>query len=550
MARRALVLVALLPLVPMILQSQTTVTFDRLVNAVNEPQNWLTYSGTYASNRYSELAQVTPANVNNLELKWLFQNPSLLQFQATPLVVDGVMYVTHGQDVFAIDGETGRVFWTYRHTPDPKVTPCCSGGVNRGVGILGDTLFMTGVDAVLLAIDAKTGRLLWKTQFADPTTGYASTVAPLVIKDKVLIGPAGGEYGIRGFLAAFDARTGREVWRFNTVPGPEEPGHETWEGGGEAWKNGGAPIWLTGSYDPELNLTYWGTGNPGPDWNPAQRPGDNLFSCSVIALDADTGKLKWYFQFSPNDPYDYDATQIPVLVDMVWNGSPSKLMLWANRNGFYYVLDRATGKFLKGDPFVKVNWASGLNEKGRPIRTPQSEGSLTYPGNQGGTNWYSPSFSPRTELFYISAWEDYATIFGGAPAVYVPGQRFLGGKPRSPTFRPPGTPGLGRGPLNTWTEAAGRGTIIALDPRSGRRQWEFGTVDVNSAGILTTASDLLWTGTRDGYFIALDARNGTLLWKAALGGQIIAGPMTYQVGGKQYVAIASGTALASFALRD
>ena len=281
----------------------------------------------------------------------------------------------------------------------------CCGANNRGVAILGDIVFMGTLDAHLVAVDAKTGRQLWNTEVGDVNKAYSITMAPLVVKDKVLVGVGGGEFGIRGFVAAYDAKTGKEAWRFYTIPGPGEPGHDTWDG--DDWEHGGAPAWITGSYDPDLNLTYWGIGNPGPDWNPKQRPGDNLYSDSVVALDADTGKLKWHFQFTPNDNYDYDAVQVPVLADVTWRGQPAKVMMWANRNGFFYVLDRVTGRFLSGTPFVKVNWASSLDERGRPIQTPQPQGQPTYPGNQGGTNWYPPSFSPRTGLFYFSAWDNY-----------------------------------------------------------------------------------------------------------------------------------------------
>ena len=295
---------------------------------------------------------------------------------------------------------------------------------------------MATLDAHVIALDATTGAPLWDVELADKELAYSFTLAPLAINDKVIVGTAGGDRGIRGFISALDAATGEEVWRFYTIPGPGEPGHETWEPcppdpvtycDPEAWMHGGASVWLTGSYDPELNLTYWGIGNPGPDFYREQRPGDNLYSDSVVALDADTGELRWYFQFTPDDPYDYDAVQIPVLADIERNGVPFKVMLWANRNGFYYVLDRATGRFLTGQPFVRVNWAEGLDDSGRPVETPQPPGEPTYPGVQGGTNWYSPSFSPRTELMYIPAWEDYGSIFIGEPQEYEPGGSFIGG---------------------------------------------------------------------------------------------------------------------------
>jgi alcohol dehydrogenase (cytochrome c) len=531
-------------------QLHAQVPYDRLLRAASEPRNWLTYGGSYASQRYSELAQVTPANVTTLEQRWVLQNQVFGAWQSTPLVVDGVMYLTQRpNDVMAVDAKTGRMFWLYRWTPSPDARVCC-GANNRGLAILGDTLFMGTLDAHLIAIDARNGKPLWNIEVADVKLAYSITMAPLVVKDKVVVGVGGGEFGIRGFVAAYDARTGKEAWRFNTIPGPGEPGHDTWEG--DAWKWGGAPVWITGSFDPALNLTYWGVGNPGPDWNPDQRPGDNLYSDSVVALDADTGALKWHFQFTPNDAYDYDAVQVPVLVDMDWQGKPSKLMLWANRNGFFYVLDRVTGAFLSGTPFVKVNWASGLDARGRPVQTPQPPGSPTWPGNQGGTNWYPPSYSPRTGLFYFSAWEDYATIYRKEPSEYQPGRNFSGGG--FTVLTPvPGAPGVGigrRGPINNWTDEVGSGAVIAMDPRTGTPRWKFDQYDVTDSGILTTASDLLFTGGREGYLQALDARTGELLWKASLGGQIVSGPITYEIDGRQYVSVIAGHTLVAFALRE
>jgi alcohol dehydrogenase (cytochrome c) len=524
------------------------VTYDRLLHADREPQHWLTYSGTYSAQRYSPLDQITPANVGALEQKWVFQVNSLQKFEATPLVVDGVMYLTQPpNDVVALDARTGRAFWIYNHRIPSDIRVCC-GLVNRGLAILGDTLFLATVDAQLVALDAKNGKPLWKTAVADPALRYSMTLAPLVVKDKVIVGVAGGEFGVRGFVAAYDAKSGKEAWRFYTIPGPGEPGHDTWPPG-DAWKHGGGSIWVTGSFDPDLNLTYWGVGNPGPDWNPAQRKGDNLYSDSVVALDADIGKLKWHFQFTPNDPYDYDSVQVPVLADAQWNGALRKLLLFANRNGFLYVLDRATGKFLSGRPFVKVNWAAGLDDAGRPVVTPQPPGAATYPGVQGGTNWYSPSYSPRTGLFYIPAWSDYASVFSSQAVEYKPGQGFTGGAVRSPIPGAP-NPSLRTSPLNVWTEAAGHGAVLALDIRTGEKKWEFRMHDVTDAGILTTASDLLFTGGREGYFQALDARTGALLWKASVGGAVSAAPITYRLDGKQYVAIAAGHALFVYGLRD
>ena len=546
-ARMAL---ALIVAVGLNVVGRAQITPERLARAADEPHNWLTYSGGYFSQRYSLLRQIDPSNVKNLELKWILPNQVFGAWQSTPLVVDGIMYVTQRpNDVLAVDAKTGRVFWLYRHTVSSDARVCC-GSNNRGVAILGDTLFMGTLDAKLVAIDAKTGRALWTVPVGDPKLGYSLTMAPLVVKDKVLVGVGGGEYGIRGFIDAYDAKSGKRIWRFYTVPGPGEPGHETWKN--DAWKTGGGSIWLTPSYDPALNLTYWGVGNPGPDWNPDQRPGDNLYTDSVVALDADTGALKWHFQFTPNDAYDYDSVQIAVLADMNYRGAPAKVMMWANRNGYFYVLDRATGRFLHGSPFVKVTWASHLDEKGRPVQTPPAEGQPTWPGNQGGTNWYSPSFSPRTELFYVSAWEGYASIFRKEKQEFVPGRVFGGGGGRVLT-PVPGAPGvrIGRpGPINTWTDAVGHGAVIAIDPRTGEHKWKFDQFDVTDSGILTTASDLLFTGGREGYFHALDARTGALLWKAALGGQVVMGPITYAVEGKQYVSVISGNSLVTFGLRE
>ena len=529
--------------------ARADVTFDRLLRAPSEPQNWLTYSGSYASQRHSSLREIKPSNAGNLELKWVFQAQSLESFEATPLVVDGVMYVTEAPDTaVALDPATGRIFWRYQHNPAASARPCC-GRVNRGLAILGQRLYMATIDAKLIALDATTGQPVWQKQIADPAVGYALTLAPLIVKNKVIVGVAGGEYGIRGFIAAFDAATGDEAWRFYTIPAPGEPGSETWKEGGDAWQHGGASVWLTGSYDPELNLTYWGIGNPGPDWNPTQRPGDNLYSDSVVALDPDTGKLKWHFQFTPNDDYDYDSVQVPVLVDLPTTSVTSgKLMLWANRNGFFYVLDRTNGEFVRGNPFIKVNWASGLDERGRPIETPQPTGAVTFPGVQGGTNWYSPSYSPSTQLFYVSAWENYGSVFRAQGVEYAPGLQFVGGLPGSPLTGAANLPRI-RGPINSWTEALGNGAVIAIDPRTGAQRWRFPTTDVSTSGILTTASDVLFTASRDGYFYALDARDGKQLWRTTLGGVGANGPMTYAVGGTQYVAVASGNGLFVFGLR-
>jgi len=523
----------------------TPVPFERILHANREPQNWLTYSGNLNSQRHSQLTQISPANAGDLTLKWVYQSRSLDKHEVTPLVVDGVMYTIQSpNDVIALDAATGKTIWQYTHKPaEGTRNPCC-GNLTRGVAILGDKLFLAALDARMIALDAKTGKELWNTQIADYKQEYAMTVAPIVVKDKVITGVAGGEHGVRGFLAAYDVNTGKEVWRFNTVPGPGEAGYETWLGKdgkpSESYLHGGAPIWVTGSYDPETNLTMWGTGNAGPDYDGDNRLGDNLYSSSVIAVDADTGKLKWHYQFSPHDEFDWDATQVPVLADITFQGRPRKTMMWANRNGVFYVLDRTNGQFLSGKSFTKTNWYTAFDEKGRPMRTPgvvpTVEGTLVYPGNQGGTNWYNPSFSPVTGLFYIPAWENSSSTYrkNEAPPEYERGKSFTGGGP-------------GRGVI------AGDdvfSSIIAMDPNTGTRRWTFRlSAPSTEGGVLTTASNVLFAGGRDGQFVALNAGDGKLLWETNLGPSVSAGPMSYMVNGKQYVSIQCGNALYTFTLR-
>ena len=532
----------------------TGVTFGRILNANKEPQNWLTYGGTYRSLHYSLLNQVTPENAKDLELKWVFQARWLDPYETTPLVVDGVLYTMQGDDVVALDARTGRLFWIYRYTPVSDARLCC-GRISRGLAILGDTLYMAAVDAHLIAIDAKTGHALWDTTVAKTTSGYSMTGAPLVIKDNVLVGVAGGEYGIRGFIAAYNAHSGKEVWRFYTTAGLGDPGHDTWRG--DSWKHGGGSVWSIGSYDPETNLTIWGIGNAGPDYNGDVRPGDNLYTSTMVALDADTGQLKWHYQANPHNEFDWDAVQMPLLANITWDGKPRKVILWADRNGFFYVLDRTTGKFLLGKPFVKQNWNIGFDKNGRPIMAPNAksstEGTLIFPDNQGGTNWFGPSFDPRTGLFYVNARENYSTLFVKGDQEYEEGDRYDGrGRHARMRFTPP--------PVGADDEKYT--AVEALDPHTGERKWQFKLNSGNSlhtfegwqtsfgaAGILTTVSNVLFTGGREGTFVALDARNGSLLWKAVLGGPMIMDPITYSVDGKQYIAINAGNSLFVFGLR-
>jgi alcohol dehydrogenase (cytochrome c) len=514
------------------------VPFDRILRASQqEPQNWLTYSGGFSSQRHSELTQITPENAKDLTLKWVFQSRSLEKHEVTPLVVDGVMYTVQGiNDVIALNAVTGKTIWTHAYKPSPDARNCC-GQETRGLAILGDKVFLAALDTHMIALDAKTGKEIWNVQVADPKEKYSFTHAPLVIKDKVIEGTAGGEFGIRGFIVALDANTGQEAWRFYTVPGPGEPGNETWAG--DSWKHGGGSVWVTGSYDPATNLTFWGVGNPGPDWNGDARLGDNLYSCSVVALDADTGKLKWYYQFSPHNEFDWDSTQVPVLADMQWKGSPRKVMLWANRSGVFYVIDRTTGEFLLGKPFVKTNWVNGFDEKGRPIRAPgiepTKEGTLVYPGNQGATNWYNPSYSPQTGLFYIPTWENSSSTYvkDQEPPEFHSGQTFSGAFPKG-------------GATGEDVYSA----IRAIDPKTGEKKWDYRlSAPSTEAGILTTSSNVLFSGGRDGAFYALDARDGKLLWETNLGPSVSSGAMTFSVAGKQYVSVQAGSSLFTFSLR-
>ena len=512
--------------------SFTPVTWERLVNAAAEPHNWLMYSGTFDSKRFSRLDQINAGNVGNLELKWAYQIPIIDRAETTPLVVDGVMFITEApSNVAAVDAATGGLYWRYDHELPDDLRLCC-GRNNRGVAILGQTLFMSTLDAHLVAIDAISGNLVWDAEVADYRAGYSKTAAPLIVKNKVVTGIAGGEFGIRGFLDSYDAESGALEWRTYTIPGPDNPDNQSWAG--DSWRTGGSPTWITGSYDPELNLVYWGTGNPGPDYNGEMRLGDNLYSDSVLALDGDTGELSWYFQFTPHDVHDWDAIQIPVLADIELDGQPRKALLWANRNAFFYTLDRATGEFLLGEPFARQTWAERLDERGRPIRIPGTfptpEGTVVSPPVLGGTNWWSPAYSPRTGLFYVNAFDGESKFFVRDDE-YQAGVRFAGGGPQAVEA------------IDNYVNA-----IRAIDPTTAERRWEFRITPHSRAGILATAGDIVFSGSIDGYFYALDAETGEELWHIALGALVQAAPMTFAVDGRQYVTIAAGNVVYTFGL--
>ena len=510
------------------------VTWERLVNAVDEPHNWLMYNGTFDSKRFSRLDQVNTTNVADLELKWAYSIRAIDRAETTPLVVDGVMFITESpSNVTAVDATNGRPYWRYEH-PLPEDLRICCGRNNRGVAILGETLYMSTLDAHLVAIDARSGNLAWDAEVADYRSGYSKTAAPLIVKDKVVTGIAGGEFGVRGFLDSYDAATGDLHWRTYTIPGPDDPGNQTWSG--ESWRTGGSPTWITGSYDPELNLVYWGTGNPGPDYDGTVRMGDNLYSDSVLALNGDTGEMEWYFQFTPHDMHDWDAIQIPVLADIEMGGETRQAMLWANRNAFYYTLDRATGEFLLGEPFAMQTWAEGLDENGRPIRVPNMEptvdGTVVAPTAGGATNWWSPSYSPETGLLYVNAFDGEGEFFI-RDELYDEGERYTGGGVQAPE------------PMDTYQSA-----IRAIDPATGDITWDFPMKPRARTGVMATAGGLVFAATVDGYFFALDAEDGAELWNIPLGGPVNASPMTYSVNGQQYVTMSVGNTVYTFGLAD
>lgn len=509
------------------------VTYERLLRAPDEPQNWLTYSGRYSGWRYSTLREINTSNASRLAMQWVFQVGDLGQFETTPLVVDGIIYGT-GQDdrAFAIDARTGRAIWRYQRNLPDKLQPCC-GMVNRGFAILGNRLFMATLDAHVIALDTKTGNLLWDVTAADHHQAYSFTVAPLAVKNEVIVGISGGEYGVRGFIDAYDAASGKRLWRFNTVPGPSEPGHKTWKG--DSWKTGGVPAWITGTYDRELNLLYWPTGNPSPSNYGGEREGDNLYSNSMLALDPDSGKLKWYFQFTPHDLYDYDATQIPILLDAEWESRPRKLLVQANRNGFFYVLDRTDGKFLLARAFGNVTWATGIDNDGKPnvntLLKATPEGTRVCPGALGLTNWYAPSYNPETGLIYVAT-SNECDIFTSAPQPYRAGHDFLGSVyVPDPEERP-------------------TGALKAINALTGLEKWAFPYFSNPNGGALSTAGSVVFAGDSDGNFIVLDAKTGHGLWHVQLGAAIYSTAITFEVDHKQHVLIPAGSALFDFAVRD
>lgn len=500
--------------------------------------NWLSYNGDYTGRRFSGLDQINTSNVARLRAAWIFHTAVSDRLEGTPEVVNGIIFITAANDCYALDARTGRLIWHYSRPVTEGLVDDASGHHNRGVGIWHDRIYMETDNAHLLCLDARSGNLLWDVEYADTTKeNYGATSSPLVVKDEVLAGTSGGDDGVRGFLAAFDARTGKQLWRFWTIPGPGQFGHSSWPG--DTYLRGGGTVWMPGTYDPELNTMYWGTGNAAPDFDGSVRPGDDLYTSCVLALDPDTGKLRWYFQFTPHDLYDYDGAETPVLLDSTYQGRPRKLLVEANRNGFIYVLDRTDGKFLSAAPFTdNINWTKGIDPQGRPIPAilaPTPDGAKICPGYSGATNWYSPTYSPQTGLFYFIA-TDACSTYVSSPQP----QRYAYGD----TYYSTGVKRVrGDGP-------AAQRMLLAYDVTTHSFSWKYPQTAGfgGTAGVMSTAGGLAFFGDPSESFEAVDARTGQPLWHFNVGQPMTASPMTFAVQGTQYVAIAAGSDVIAFTL--
>ena len=531
---------------PVVAGSPAT-TAERLVNADHEQENWLTNHKNYGAHRFSSLDQINAGNVKNMKVAWTMQLGGVEGggiwshggLEATPIVEDGFMYTTDGWgSVYKIDahGGTGRILWKM----DPKVDHDWAGGVaccgvdNRGVALYKNLVISHALDGRLIATDKDTGQVKWQRQVADPDKGEVVTGAPLVVKNMAITGVAGGEYGIRGWVAATDLDTQKEVWRTYTIPAAGEPGAETWGGKNSAATSGGGATWVTGSFDPSSNTIVWGVGNPGPDWDNAYRPGDNLYTDSSLALDADTGKIKWHFQHTPNDPFDYDSVSENVLADV----DGKKLDLEADRNGFAYALDRTNGKFLWATPFVsKLTWTKGIDPAtGRPMEYDKSKPVQVYnpnatptrdkpyadvcPGNMGGKNWPPTAYNPQLKTWYIPVIESCNRLTIKAETKQVKAREFFTGGGPSQPYRI-------------------TGSVAAIDVATGKMVGKFETKYPNLAGMLATP-DLVFSGEPSGQVYALDAKTLKQLWSFDTGGGVNAPPMTFSVDGKQYLAVMVG----------
>ena len=494
------------------------------------PGSWPTYNGDYSGSRHSPLTQINQGNVKDLRLSWVYHadsGPSSMPFgvqiKSTPLEVDGVLYFSIPDHAWAVDARTGHEVWHYKWAS--------KGGIhvgNRGVGIYRDWLFFETPDNHLVSLDKNTGKLRWAVETADLDLEYFSTTAPLVIRNHVIVGVGGDSLDVPGYLEARDPETGALQWRFNTEPKPGEPGSETWPNA-QAMEHGGGMTWLTGTYDPDLNLLFWGTGNPNPVHAAQSRKGDNLYTCSIIALNPDTGKLAWHFQPSPHDTHDWDDVETPVLFDAEVNGKPRKLLAQAARNGYFFVLDRTTGQQLVTttfDPYL--NWTSGINPKGQPIpnpaKEPKTDGTLVSPASDGATNWPPPSFDPQTGLFYVSSTPSYSVFYLTDTSEH-----------------PEGYGGIDN---FVWSESA----LVALDYKTGKLRWRhvYPEEGESLSGILTTAGKLLFTGDPSSNVIAFDPESGKILWHAGLTSTVSNGPMTYELDGRQYLVVGAGDTLYAF----
>jgi alcohol dehydrogenase (cytochrome c) len=497
--------------------------------------NWPSYNGDYTGRRFSALTGITPANVHNLRVQWVFHSRNSNSMEVTPVVFSGVMYVTSGNDAFALDARTGRVIWHYARPLSSGLIDDAASHHSRGVAIWRTRVYMETDNAHLLCLDARSGNLLWDVPYADTRVNYGSTSVPLVVRNEVIVGPSGGDSGVRGFIAAFDVETGKQVWKFWTIPKPGEPNSSSWND--RTYLHGGGTAWMPGTFDPETNTLFWGVGNPDPDFDGSKRPGDDLYTDCVLALDPDTGKLKWYFQFTPHDLYDYDAAETPVLIDAAYKGKARKLLVEANRNGYFYVLDRCDGRFLYAVPFVKsLNWAKGVDRNGRPILTtvkPAPGGVRICPGIVGATNWFSPSYNPHMQLFYFLALENCDTYYlSPERQSYAPGHTYYStGTRRDPAVRR-------------------QKHLLAIRVPDGKLAWDYPQVGQGRswAGTMTTATGLVFFGDDAGEFEAVDGKSGQPLWHFNTGQRIHASPMTFSVLGVQYVAIAAGSDLFCFAL--
>ena len=513
---------------------------ERILSAGSKTDEWLTYSGSLDGHHYTPLNEITPANVSQLRMRWVRQfDTTLPSIEATPLVVGGIIFTTEPPTdiiaVDAIDARTGDLIWRYTRKIAADVRMCC-GRVNRGLAILDNHLYLASLEGYLVCLNADTGSEIWETQVADPSHGYSLSLAPLIVNRSVVVGVGGAEYTIRGFLAAFDADTGKKQWQFDAIPGPGEPGHETWSG--DSWRNGGGSTWVTGSYDPSLDLLYWGVGNPAPAFSGTDRAGDNLYTDSVIALHARTGKLAWHFQFTPHDEHDWDSTQTPVLVDISIKGKSRKVVCWANRNGFYYVLDRVTGEFLVGVPFVRQNWTKGLDSAGRPIPTQANEvssaGQLTSPSGVGGTIFQNTSFDQQRGLIFVPATEG-ASVYTQSPHISPEvGEFFVGsgGSVMASAVTP---------------------VVRALDVATGTKKWEYFSPSMAIdrtfyySGLLATGGGIVF-GASGGSIFAVESATGREVWRVFLGGDTRATPISFTVDGKQVIAVSAGRGLFLFGL--